>query len=83
MPQNKFKVGDRIKVVQSGYGTSPNDIGKEAIVETIGRDYMGSSIDPGITIKRIGRWTCTQDIVGELGFEVVEASLDEEVLLLL
>lgn len=45
---SKFKVGDRIRQIASGWGTSPEDNGKEAIV-------LGYK-DRTLILDRIGNW---------------------------
>lgn len=46
-PQYKFKVGDVVQIVQSGYGCSPKDIGKVSIIQKCGK----YSNDPGYFIN--------------------------------
>ena len=61
----KFKKGDRIRQVSTGWGTTHEDQGKEAIVDEAGAD--GS-----IKLNRIGNWVLEQEWVWEEGFELVE-----------
>jgi len=73
----KFKVGDRIKQIKDGYGTSREDMGKEAIVQEIGLFYFISYKKDGIRIKRIGKWEYNQNTVGEEGFELINIGIYE------
>lgn len=79
--ETKFKVGDRVRQIESGYGTSPNDQGKVAIVTEIGNDiwYYKDHNMLGMRINRLGnKWFCTQDVVGVNAFELVEVKKMKE-----
>ena len=66
----KFKVGDRVRVIKSGWGVHPKDIGKEAIVTGVGLNYIFPG--DGILIKTIGSWYCWTYTCGEESFELFE-----------
>ena len=50
----RFKSGDRVRQIKSGYGTDRYDNGKEAIVVSVNHKYLGPN--DGIIINRIGNW---------------------------
>lgn len=72
---SKFKVGNKVKQISSGYGTDPSDTGKEGIVTEIGLTYI--DVGDGINIKTIGDWECKQNIRGEKAFVLAETDWDE------
>ena len=64
----KFKKGDKVRQIHSGYGTDYQDNGKEAIVIDVGLYYVREN--EGIKIAPIGKWVYIQEIRGEKGFEL-------------
>ena len=69
----KFKVGDTVKQVQSGWNTDPEDNGKEAIVIESGGKYGefdAIKIDTKNFVHKTDSWR------GISGFELVEKDWD-------
>ncbi len=72
---SKFKIGDRVKQIESGSGTDPLDNGKEGIVTETGLSYVETG--DGINIKTIGNWAYQCKIRGEDAFVLAERDWDE------
>jgi hypothetical protein len=64
----KFKVGDRVRIVEDGWGCHPKDKGKEAIIKEIGSFSFGFNY----RIIPLGNWNYTPTDVGEQSLELIE-----------
>lgn len=64
---HKFKVGDKVKVVQSGCGCSYLDEGKITVITGLREDYMED--DPGYDVKDLENGELP---IGESSFELVD-----------
>jgi len=70
MSQYKFKVGDVVKIIKSGSGMHPEDVGKVTTILKLTSDYYGE--DKGYSVSYDGLLTASQEIVGEGSFELVK-----------
>src|SRR5688572_28274027 len=62
----KFKVGDKVKVIQGGYGIHPDDVGKTATI----KEQKLCCGDPGYIIDCI-----EHGVVGEESFELISSKV--------
>lgn len=66
---HKFKVGDKVKVVQAGLGCSYSEKGTVTVITGLREDYMED--EPGYDVKDLENGEFP---IGESSFELVESS---------
>lgn len=71
----KFKIGDKVKIVKSGYGCSPSSVTHKVIITELGKylDRPGYKID-NLEIDTNSKNNRYQGFIDEQSFELVEQS---------